>query len=140
MNRRGFMGFLAGGAVAGPAVAQEALVGLSSPGVLASAVPSADRAVGINAASSGSRMLSRTAALARVTNDPTLMAMVRKLAEQRIGSITALDPDLAANRSFSLATKLRLQRERAIEHNLRQMLDEEEQPIWRKLFDMGIDL
>lgn len=107
MRRRGFLGFLAGGAVAAPGMAKQAVAAslsdLSVPSAMA--VPPmmmggvASSASSSAWASSGLRkLLGRTAA--------------QHAFHQRRTNVMALDPDLASYRSFALHRKISIQRER----------------------------
>lgn len=127
MKRRGFLGFLGGAVAAGPAMAkQAATVGMEAMSL-----------AGVNAAAAGSEIEASFAWATAPGNpiapisplDPKhwiqqeLRELVGMTAEERerrrrCTRVHGLDPDLAANRSFSLAAKVRLQRDRNFEREM----------------------
>lgn len=138
MKRRGFLGMLGGAAVAGPAMAKEAavqLAGLATPGIGAGA--GANLAGNIGFAAKG-RTIGRDAEwdpLADAKRD--LARLLGKSAselakERRAFNISALDPDLAVARSFSLDFKYRTQQSRM--HA--RMVENERTWIERRIADL----
>lgn len=110
MRRRGFLGMLAGGAIAGPGMAKQAaaqaLSDLSLPGVMSGA----NVGYGVPAGG-GNWAVERMAELVGMT--------VADHAKRRKElQIMALDPDIAALGSVSLVAKIGIQRIRTYERNL----------------------
>lgn len=115
MKRRGFLGFLAGGAVAVPGMAKQAVASsmadLSLEGI--SGVVAGDGGFGPVAASIGQ---SDWAA-------KSLAQIVGRTAQQheyfkRRTRVDRLDPDLATYRSLALHAKIAMQRDRDYQRNL----------------------
>lgn len=115
MKRRGFLGLLAGGAVAGPSMVKSAAaqtmadLSLDKMGVLGGAInqgPSTMPSAGSTnwAVKALADLVGRTAA--------------EHARQRRRMNIFGLDPDIAAHRSVSLATKVRWQRLRSYADNL----------------------
>lgn len=131
MKRRGFLGFLGGAAVAGPAMAKEAITGPGSLQIGTASVGMANSAAGEAAGwFSGYDKVSELPSIS--PHDPAhwaqreLKQFLGRSAEEiaeRKRSITvhALDPDIAALRSFSLDAKVRMQRNRIFETEQEQM-------------------
>lgn len=109
MKRRGFLGFLAGGAVAGPGLAKQAVaesigdLGIQSAGILATD-PSRYYS-GPVPSSAPPNWIARLLKLN--TRSQLEHAFHRKRTE-----VYALDPDLHSYRSFAMHAKISLQRER----------------------------
>jgi hypothetical protein len=137
MNRRGFLGRMLGGIAVAPVAAQEVLTAGIQPAL--GAFPPLTSDPGPNPISRESTRLPRQAAIALIRNTPGMMDMARTMARERAFHVDRLDPDLAANRAFSLTTKVRIQRERQTERRLAEILDPQER-IWRQFYEKGIDL
>ena len=118
MKRRGFLGFLAGGAVAAPAMAKQAaasMADLSLPHGLAMTQglsSAAGQLVGGYPTDPGK--LWSPASEAADLGQMLLDLMGRKDHEERAAKqyINGLDPDLAVNRSMALHAKMAIQRRR----------------------------
>lgn len=120
MKRRGFLGFLAGGAVAGPgmvkAAAEQTLAGLSVDGGMSGpegwAPPMPNYVSGgtistATLAGQLSNVAHMQADLARLLGK----SEARKRRERASINVHALSPDIAALRSVSLTRKVAMQRE-----------------------------
>ena len=128
MKRRGFLGFLGGAAVAGPgmvknAAAQgmEAMSLGNSTGLLSAGIGYAGEAMQADPlpfSSQGPLHPSDPKHWVQRQLAEFMGRSAEELLEQRLGTqVHALDPDLAVNRSFSLSTKVRMQRDRNFEAN-----------------------
>jgi hypothetical protein len=139
MERRGFLGFLGGAAVAGPSMAKQAVAsGLEAMQVDGGQHPIA----GVGPWSSGRSLVDNIGyeELSPVDADHWLQEELReflgmseedKKRRRSEQHVHALDPDLVANRSFSLTAKLAIQRDRDFsrsmanqEHYLRRQIAE----------------
>ena len=124
MKRRGFLGFLGGAAVAGPGMAKAAAaqgmeaMSLGNSTGLLSAVGYAGEAIASNDPYPGALHPSDPKHWVQRQLAEFMGRTAEELLEQRLNTqVHALDPDLAVNRSFSLATKVRMQRDRNFEAN-----------------------
>ncbi len=132
MKRRGFFGFAAGAAVAGPGMVKQAaeqigldalrigggesnLIGMTGSGY---GLQTADKAY--DAISEAKGMLAKFVGI-------TAAQRARAKRETHIGS---LDPDLASYRSFSLSAKIEMQRERNVEARIHQS-----KSMWQRMAD-----
>jgi hypothetical protein len=120
LGRRGFFGLVAGAAVAGPSMAKKAVAEIAAADAmgLAGMAPlpgyyGGGEVSGMSLASDTNWNVARLAQLAMRT------AEQHDHYRQR-SSVHHLDGDLVANRSFSLATKVRIQRGRNYERDLDQ--------------------
>lgn len=128
MKRRGFLGFLGGAAVAGPGMVK----GAAAQGMEAMNLGQVSGLMG--GMSTGGYYSNETdpappsSSSALPPTDPRhwvqrqltdfLGQTAEDLWEQRLRTqVQSLDPDLAVNRSFSLSTKIRIQRDRNFENN-----------------------
>jgi len=115
MKRRGFLGFLAGGAVAGPSMAKQAVAGLADL-----ALPGAGISGGYAGETAGWKINSTGSPFSEAVSDWRLDRIAKlglRTAAQHAfhksrTSVHALDADLASYRSFSLGTKIRIQQDR----------------------------
>lgn len=130
MKRRTFFGFMGGAAVAGPSMAKQAVtaslsdlgVGLSNP-----FGPSVPPSGGYEVAQSGGEVEYATRRLGifrRLVGSREWLAR-----RKREFQPYALDPDLARYRSFSLAAKIHIQRER----DFKRWLDREANWLERRI-------
>jgi hypothetical protein len=124
MKRRGFFGFAAGAAVAGPGMAKEAMNELTKLS-LSGAAEGAGFASLAGQTTKGLRAYDVASGMMGFPTDPTVYAtdMVSKLigitAAQRARlkaqqHVSQLDPDIASYRSLSLTAKIDMQRERIV--------------------------
>lgn len=126
MKRRNFLGLLGGAAVAGPSMAKQAVAsGLEatqvSGGFGDAAVGTASSKIygglsvadGISAYNHGDWLRERIKELTGISKEDR---------RERIAGmyVSALDPDLAVNRSFSLSRKVSIQKERDFDRQLEQ--------------------
>lgn len=123
MKRRGVLGFLAGGAVAGPSMAKQAIAsgleGLSVGGMsgLASAgVEIGDYASAANGPFEGLEYdpLAWPKKELQDFLGHSASDLLRQRLETHVGS---LDPDIAGMQSIALQAKIRMQRDRTFERN-----------------------
>ena len=126
MKRRGFLGFIGGAAVAGPGMAKAA----ATQGMEAMSL---GNSAGLGLVSTGIGYQTDAGPISPYPDelhpsDPKHWAQrqladfmgrsAEELRELRLDThVSALDPDLAVNRSFSLQTKVRMQRDRNFEAN-----------------------
>jgi hypothetical protein len=120
MKRRGFLGFLGGAAVAGPSMAKQAV---------ASGLEAMQVGGGMDAMAKGSPWVAGQSLAENIGyEEPSPMDddhWTQRQLREFLGMsdeekkhrrseqhVHALDPDLVANRSFSLSAKLRIQRDR----------------------------
>lgn len=111
MKRRNFLGFMGGAAVAGPSMAKAGIESLAVPslGNAANQIVGGTIASGIRGPEEPHDPLGWAKKdLARLLNKSAAQIMREKQGIQ----VTMLDPDLAAMRSLSLDTKIRIQRDR----------------------------
>lgn len=135
MKRRGFLSFLGGAAVAGPTMAKQAVTGIEA--MTLPAIPwegpmepmSSGIGVGMSQVANatwdeGKWLKDRIAQLTGMTDADR---------KERIAttSVTSFDPDLAANRSFSLATKVSMQKRR----NFERQYEREHRGLLREMAD-----
>lgn len=134
LGRRSFLGMLPAAPFAAKEAAQAAVselagvstTGLASPGphgVLDSSAPASDHASMIR----------------KVLSDRKLLQALEDDCRADTRFVSALDPDLAANRSMSMSAKVHIQRERNFQSRLRYRLKEEETG-WSVLNKFGIHL
>ncbi len=125
MKRRGFLGFLAGGAVAGPGMAKQAAAATLADlnvAALAGGIAGEDSYYG---GSTGAIKSGRSSSgWAKVE----LAKLLTRTSEQhahfkRRLRVHTLDPDLASYRSIALHQKIAMQRERNYARNLRDEID-----------------
>src|SRR5690554_3619951 len=124
MKRRGFLSFLGGAAVAGPSMAKSAvstgIEGLSvgNAAGLMQFAPQPSYYGDSLATSSGELPPSHPKHWVQRQLSDFMGATAEELREQRLRTrVHALDPDLATYRSYSLAAKMRIQRDRDFERN-----------------------
>lgn len=124
MKRRGFLGFISGAAVAGPGMAKAAvttgLEGLSigNVGGMMAFAPEAPYYNGEGISSSGDFPPTHPRHWVQRQLAEYMSATADELQQQRLRTeVHMLDPDLATNRSYSLAAKMRIQRDRNFERN-----------------------
>lgn len=128
MKRRGFFGLMGGAAVAGPSMVKAA----AAQGMEAMNIGNSMGLVGTGAnAFYGGEEAFSDAGIAPDEMSPLdprhwvqrqlsdfLNQSAEEVLAQRLGtSVQTLDPDLAVSRSFSLAAKMRIQRDRNFERN-----------------------
>jgi hypothetical protein len=118
LGRRGFFGLLAGAAVAGPSVAQKAMANIASGeamnlGGLMPLPGHFDGGYPPDGAPGGQVDWAHNRLLRYAMRTATQHAYHRERT-----SVHHLDGDLVANRSFSLATKVRMQRARNYEQSM----------------------
>lgn len=124
MKRRGFLGFIGGAAVAGPSMAKAAVAtgveGLSignAAGFIGGA-PDAPYYGSVQSAGSGEVPPTHPHHWVQRQLADFMGATSEELQEQRLRTpVHMLDADLAVNRSYSLAAKMRIQRDRDFERN-----------------------
>jgi len=122
MKRRGFLGFLAGGAVAGPGMAKQAAAATLADlnvAALAGGIPGEDQGYGAPFPMPGDQSGWAQMQLAK---------LLSRTAEQhahfkRRQRVHTLDPDIASYRSIALHQKIAMQRERDYARNLRDERD-----------------
>lgn len=139
MKRRGFFGFAAGAAVAGPSIAKEAI------GQIASGLEATSLGIGgeaANALAGGYGLVSGTAQAQKGYFDPKgealsalarlsgISASARERMKRTMTHVSALDPDIASYRSLSLNAKIEMQRERQFERML-----SERRSYWQRMVD-----
>lgn len=120
MKRRGFLGFLGGAAVAGPSMAKQAVAsGLEAMQVSGGPHPvappgaySIGRSLGENIGYEEPSPMDADHWAQRQLREFLGMSDEDKKQRRLEQHVHALDPDLVANRSFSLSAKLRIQRDR----------------------------
>lgn len=141
MRRRGFLGFAAGAVVAGPTMAKEmaskavsdasVLHGLEAIGIDANGLSKAPEVS--NATYGAPRALNTLSILRSLTGDQRQELLRRQY-------ISGLDPDIASYRSFSMSTKIALQRERQLEQHLARRKSWAERLLIGETFDELDDL
>lgn len=120
MKRRGFLGFLGGAAVAGPSMAQHAVAqgieAMALP-VLPFGGPEGYPTGGMGIDASGRPYDHAEWLRDRITQ---VMGISEEERRDRINgwNVVSLDPDLAVNRSFSLAAKVQMQKRRNFERSI----------------------
>lgn len=131
MNRRGFMGLFSSAAVAAPlagkAIVEEQakrLSGIGGLGFPGAATP--DAGLNVVWGAPGRVDTPVTAqAIAKALLDKSLRGEVESCFYHEYRTIGRLDPDLAANRSFSLAAKVVYQRQRHVATRLSEFEKQE---------------
>lgn len=137
MKRRGFLGVLAGGAVAGPAMVKEAAAKVAEDMALGKAGMLSQGVFGVP----GSQVTSGAvgSVIDQVTRGRSMLAKLGKMtaadrARAKAGqTIYAFDPDIASYRSIALHAKLDWQRERQLERIIN-----DRRAWWQRLAD-GLD-
>lgn len=125
MNRRGILAALAGA----PAMAK---AGIATAGEIGAATPPVGYYPG---GSPTGGMVDRPSLVRRLLGNKEAMEIIRKRVEDGNRRVGYLDPDLAANRSMSLAAKAIIQRRRNIEADMARELTDEWP--WQKLERLG---
>ncbi|UQS95278.1 hypothetical protein Pam5_62 [Pseudanabaena phage Pam5] len=143
MNRRGFFGVGAGAAVAGPAIAQDMAKSVAgqqafslNQGSFGGLMAGEATSIGRNFAIDPETAVRRAFKMGLVSREQ-LVTMLQGFSLGDGGAISHLDSDLSANKSFSLATRIRLQRERNKERGVEMWLT---QPDRKSVWDMGREL
>lgn len=137
MRRRGVLGLLGGAVAAGPAMAKEAVSSIASmqvPGAIEGAMNIGQLGShfgGVQEAYPSAVPYDHTAWLKdRLLGLTGMDAEARR--ERMEGTrVQSLDPDLAVNRSFSLSTKVHIQKRR----NFEKQLESEKRSITRQIAD-----
>lgn len=139
MNRRSFLGATAGATIAGPEMAQKMAaqnfnVGVPSVGGLANYATSAGK--------NAMRMMEPDEAIRRavklgIVSRETLESLLRDSGLGEVGNPTIynLDPDLQAAKSFSMTTRIRMQRDRYRDRQVNRFLSPP-----KNMWDFGRDL
>lgn len=147
-NRRNFLGLAAGALAAGPQLAgQIANQASTFGGGLAQPLGFSDDAMetdGVMLTTKSYHMVDFAAQAARITGDPTLLALFRQMVAEGINmsnNSQYWDADIIENKSMSLGAKRRLQRDRLIDKEVACRLGgyTKEHP-WQLLKKMGIGL
>lgn len=140
MKRRGFLGLMGGAAVAGPAMAKEAVTKLAQASTLADLqLPSALGQVAEAGGWARGLVAGGGTPFDHVTRAKKKLDLIRGFtADQRSAlkagqHVASLDPDLASYRSFSLAAKIDMQRGRIVDKLL-----SERKSWWQRIAD-GFD-
>lgn len=125
MKRRGVLGLLLGGAAAGPSMAKQAVASLGIDAMALPAIPSLEfdgpiGGYGLETASTGLEEYDHGAWLKERIAEIAGISDAEK--RERIAEmhVSTLDPDLATNRSFSLAFKVQEQKRRNFERMQRR--------------------
>lgn len=119
MKRRGFLGFMGGAAVAGPSMAKQALeTGLEAMQVGGKGAHVTEngllggQTLGVGIGYEETSPMDEGHWAQRQLRELLGMSEEEKKQRRLEQDVRALDPDLVANRSFSLSAKLRIQRDR----------------------------
>lgn len=142
MNRRGFFGVGAGAAVAGPDIAQQMAQKIAFAATAdAAKVGTSQGVIGYakEAFSIDPETAVRRAFKMGLVSREQIGALLENGRLSDSPSIYNLDSDLQAAKSFSLATRIRMQRERSRERGIDRWLDYPERDQ-RSLWDMGREL
>lgn len=140
MNRRSFLGASAGATLAGPDIAakmvaeQGMIARASSLGGFAPAVhPVGEKAMRLMEPDEAIRRAVRLGIVSR----ETLESLLRESGMGEVGnpSISNLDPDLQAAKSFSMTTRIRMQRDRYRERQVNRFLSPP-----KNMWEFGRDL
>lgn len=123
MNRRGFLGVVAGAPIVGPAIARamaahaipDAFVGELISGTAAA---TATGAAAIDPKGVPSRMRD-PASWVQVLRDARARAEIESLLYEQYRDVQMIDPDIDVNRSFSRLAKITFQRQRNVAEALR---------------------
>lgn len=133
MKRRGFLSFLGGAAVAGPAMAKQAVVGIEAMALPTIPMhgPIGDLVGGIGGPYASGDEYDHAKWLRSRIAEVTGISDSQRRERMKDVIVTSLDPDLAANRSFSLAAKIDMQKRR----NVDRQLDYQHRNFLRQLAD-----
>jgi hypothetical protein len=144
MKRRGFFGFAAGAAVAGPSIAKEAIGQIASGLEATSLGLGGQNAMGgayglvsgMTQAQKGGYFDPKGEALSALARLSGITAGARDRMKRTMTHVSSLDPDIASYRSLSLNAKIEMQRERQFERIL-----SERRSYWQRMVDgvMGED-
>lgn len=130
MKRRNFLGFLGGAAVAGPSMAKQAAGSLGLEAMALQAIP-ADYGPepGYGSMESVGEEYDHAKWLRERIKEITGISASERRERIAMQTVSVLDPDLAANRSFSLAFKVQEQKRR----NFERYLSREHKGLLREL-------
>lgn len=124
MKRRGFFGFAAGAAVAGPSMAKQAISSavneLAALQIGGGAVPPAGYALSSQAVGQGG-LIGSINQIGRAQDALARIAGLTKAQRAKYKAqtyVSSLDPDIASYRSISLAAKIDWQKERNLDANI----------------------
>lgn len=134
MRRRGVLGLLGGALAAGPSMAKEAVSSIASmqvPGAIEGAHQLGTIISESHNQSLGSTPYDHTAWLKDRLLELTGMTDEARRERMEGTWVQSLDPDLAVNRSFSLSTKVQIQKRRNFEKNL----NSEKRSLMRQIAD-----
>jgi hypothetical protein len=133
MKRRGVLGLLGGALAAGPSMAKEAVSSIGSmqvPGAIEGAMNIGGQIGNYDAYPSNTAYDHTDWLKDRLLELTGMDAEARR--ERMEGTwVQSLDPDLAVNRSFSLSTKVQIQKRR----NFEKQLESEKRSITRQIAD-----
>ena len=139
MNRRGIIGAMIGAPIAGPEIAKNAMQGFASGGIAYSGDMQAMAASGLNKAArcmmEPEDAVRKAYRLGLVPREKLLELLSCMRIESGGANVYNLDADLQAMKSFSLAARVRMQRDRNADREIERFLARP-----RSFWDFGREL